>query len=462
MPSRRTFAGPLLRDLRLRHRLPQAAMAARLGISASYLSQIEAGDRPVTPKVLAALAEAFPGDWAGVDPQEEAALLVDALAASVDPGIAGGEADEEAIARLVRQQPQLARRMAELHRAYRRSQEQVAVLDDRVEAGGREPGLLPWEQVRDWFHAEGNYVDPLDRAAEAIGETLAGDPRTALIERLSARFGVVVGTLAPGDGRMRAYQPARGRLLLDPAQPPETLLFALAHQLARHEFAEPIATIAAAAGPAAEELLAAGLTNYAAAALLMPYERFRAAAREVRHDIDRLRLRFGTSFEQTCHRLSTLQRPGAAGIPFFFCRVDLAGNITKRHSATRLQFARFGGACPLWIVHEAVAVPDRVQVQLAETPDGIRYVSMAKGLVKPSGSYTRPPRRYAVALGCEADQAGAFVYADGLNLKGAATPIGTSCRICVRTDCDQRAFPPASARIGVDPNNRGVVPYSFG
>src|SRR5690606_27928269 len=117
-----------------------------------------------------------------------------------------------------------------------------------------------------------------------------------------------------------------------------------------------------------------------------------------------------------CHSLSTLQRPGAAGIPVFFCRVDMAGNITKRHSATRLQFARFGGACPLWVVHEAVAIPDRVLVQLAETSDGARYVSMAKGLVKPSGRFDRSPRRYAVALGCEAQHASDFVYADTLDL----------------------------------------------
>ena len=186
-----------------------------------------------------------------------------------------------------------------------------------------------------------------------------------------------------------------------------------------------------------------------------------AAAREVRHDIDRLRQRFGVSFEQACHRLSTLQRPGAAGLPFFFCRVDMAGNITKRHSATRLQFARFGGACPLWIVHEAVAIPDRILTQLAETPDGVRYVSMAKGLVKPSGSYSRAPRRYAVALGCEVSHAHNFIYADDLPLGGSATPIGTSCRICHRADCDQRAFPPAAGRIAIDPAARGAVPYSF-
>ena len=139
----------------------------------------------------------------------------------------------------------------------------------------------------------------------------------------------------------------------------------------------------------------------------------------------------------------------------------MAGNITKRHSATRLQFARFGGACPLWIVHEAVAIPDRILVQLAETPDGVRYVSMAKGLVKPSGSYDRAPRRYAVALGCEVDHAREFIYADGLDLTSSrtATRIGMSCRICPRADCDQRAFPPSDRDILVDPDKRTVVPY---
>jgi predicted transcriptional regulator len=239
-------------------------------------------------------------------------------------------------------------------------------------------------------------------------------------------------------------------------------LFSLAHQVARHEFGDVIGGIVAASEMASETaraLLTAGLTNYAAGAIVMPYTRFRTEARSVRHDIVRLRRIFGTSFEQTCHRLSTLQRPGALGIPFFFCRVDMAGNITKRHSATRLQFARFGGACPLWIVHEAVAIPDRILTQLIETTDGIRYVSMAKGLVKPSETYTRPARRYAVALGCEEANASEFIYADALGTGGIATPIGSSCRVCLRTDCDQRAFPPAASGIRVDPDRRGAVPY---
>lgn len=456
MSTRRIFAGHLVRELRTRLALSQAEMAARLRISVSYLSQIENGDRPITPAVLGALGEAFPTDWATIDPQEETSLLIEGVEAAGDPSVPDGAIGQEAVQRGVKQQPQLVRRMVALHSAYRRSQDQLRVLDDRFETG---EARLPWDEVRDWFHAERNYIDPIDREAERIAGELHEGAR-AIELRLRERHGV---TVEAGGTRLRAYDPDARLLQVDPSQGPETNLFSLAHQLARLEFAELIRDIAhrgidSAAG---RELLSAGLANYAAGALVMPYARFRAAARELRHDIDRLRQRFGTSFEQTCHRLSTLQRPGAAGIPFFFCRVDMAGNITKRHSATRLQFARFGGACPLWVVHEAVAIPDRILVQMAETPDGVRYVSMAKGLVKPSGSYTRPPRRYAVALGCEESHAPDFIYADGLRTDGIATPIGTSCRICPRTDCDQRAFPPAGSEIRIDADARGAVPYGF-
>lgn len=460
-PPRRIFAGHRLRELRGTLGISQAAMARRVGISVSYLSQIENGDRPVTPPVLLTLAREFPADWGSIDTQEDTALLVATLEAVSDTSTGARALDEATVRRAVKHQPRLAHSLVAMHAAYRRSQDQLRALDDRLNAGSGASGLLPWEDVRDWFHAAGNYVDAIDRRAEAIGETL-GTNRAAALESRLARHGVSVAVGATG-GRLRDYDPASATLHLDGAQPGESTLFSLAHQLARLEFREMIADIVAASAMesgTARALLTAGLANYAAGAMVMPYGRFRAEARAVRHDIDRLRRIFGTSFEQTCHRLSTLQRPGALGIPFFFCRVDMAGNITKRHSATRLQFARFGGACPLWIVHEAVAIPDRILTQLIETADGIRYVSMAKGLVKPSETYTRPARRYAVALGCEEANASEFIYADALGTGGLATPIGTSCRICLRPDCDQRAFPPAASAISVDPDRRGPVPYS--
>ena len=194
---------------------------------------------------------------------------------------------------------------------------------------------------------------------------------------------------------------------------------------------------------------------------MLPYRRFLAAAHDVRHDLEVLADRFGASVEQVAHRLSTLQRPGAKGIPFFFVRVDQAGTITKRHSATRLQFARFGGACPLWNVHQAFETPGRFLRQLAETPDGGRYFCLARDVSKSGGSFKAPVRRYAIGLGCEVKHAGAVVYADDLigGKQQTFEPIGISCRICERENCHQRSVPPLERRLKVDPNTRGVLPY---
>ncbi|MCW4460143.1 short-chain fatty acyl-CoA regulator family protein [Sphingomonas sp. BT-65] len=461
-PRRRLFAGARVRDLRKRLALPQAALAARLGVSVSYLSQIENEERPLTPPVLIALTREFPQLWGEVGEDEATADLVRAIEAGTDSSIPGGALDEAAVQRGVEKHPALTRRMVALHDAWRRGQAQLRVLDDKVESGAGTAGSLPWEEVRDWYQAEGNYIDVLDRAAEALAETF--DHPRAIEDRLRDTHSVRIEDSRDDDTRLSRFATDSRRLTISGVLPPESRAFLLAHRLAVIEFGEQMRAVSQTSGlasPAARELLSLGLANYAAGALLMPYTRFREAAREVRHDIDRLRQRFGSSFEQACHRLSTLQRPGAQGIPFFFCRVDMAGNITKRHSATRLEFARFGGACPLWVVHEAVAIPDRILVQLAETPDGVRYVAMAKGLVKPSASYARPPRRYAVALGCEEAHAADFVYADSLRTGGVATAIGTSCRICPRTDCDQRAFPPAASEIRIDPDVRAPVPYAF-
>jgi hypothetical protein len=462
----RLFAGHELRALRVRAGLGQSAMATRLGLSVSYLSQLENDDRPVTPAVTEALARAFPIDW-NVDQAGDAERRLMAMREAIADPLFGDEPfTPEVLHRAVEQQPQLADRFVRLHSAYRRSEEKLQVVDDRIGSGVPGDDRLPWEEVRDWFHEAGNYVDSLDRAAEELAQQLDAEPLPeALIAFfLKDRHGVDLVTSTDDGGTMRRFDRARGLLTVSSSLPAETRRFMLAHQLALLEFKWHIGVVAAGANLRSTEahtLLSVGLANYAAGALLMPYGAFRQTARAMRHDIDRLCQRFGVSFEQACHRLSTLQRPGQRGVPFFFCRVDMAGNITKRHSATRLQFARFGGACPLWIVHEAVAIPDRILVQLAEMPDGVRYVSMAKGLVKPSGSFKRAPRRFAVALGCEAEHAREFIYADALDMgnAAAATPIGISCRLCPREACDQRAFPPADRSIAVDADVRNVVPY---
>ena len=196
----------------------------------------------------------------------------------------------------------------------------------------------------------------------------------------------------------------------------------------------------------------------------MPYGAFLSAAQDLRHDLEQLAGKFGASIEQVAHRLSTLQRSGQKGLPFFFVRVDQAGTITKRHSATSLQFARFGGACPLWNVHRAFETPGQFLRQMAETPDGKRYFCLARDVSKSGGAWGAPVRRYAIGLGCEMRHAGSLVYADGLDtsVNAQVEPIGISCRICERRNCHQRSVPPLERNLQVDPDLRGILPYQVG
>ena len=189
--------------------------------------------------------------------------------------------------------------------------------------------------------------------------------------------------------------------------------------------------------------------------------RFLDAARAQRHDMEALAARFGVSFEQACHRLSTLQRQGARGVPWFFVRVDPAGNVSKRFSAAGFPFARYGGSCPRWVVHTAFSQPGEVQVQVAELPDGAAYLCFARTVTRPSRGWGEPRPVHVVAMGCSVAHAEDVAYADGIDLQRAKVGIGLSCRLCDRPDCRSRAFPPLEHRLALDPNFAGVTPYRF-
>jgi XRE family transcriptional regulator, fatty acid utilization regulator len=268
------------------------------------------------------------------------------------------------------------------------------------------------------------------------------------------------------DRPIRMLDREAGLICIDGLADKPSQIFALAHQLALLEFGGIIDNVIAQAGfqsSGAGAVCRLALANYFAGALMLPYDAFLETALNVRHDVGLLAARFGASREQVCHRLSTLQRPGNTGVPFYFLRVDRAGNITKRHSATRFQFARYGGACPLWNVHEAFETPDRMLVQIADMPDNVRYLSLAFCVTKTSATYTSIRRRYALGLGCEISYADQVVYADGLDFKSNrdVTPIGISCRMCERPNCAQRAFPPVGRNILVNPDRRDIVPYTI-
>ena len=465
------FVGPKVRSLREGQRLTLDACAKKLGLSISYLSQIETNQRPVTARVLIALSRYFAVNPGEFDSDEESRMIADLREATADLALDAPSPGLPELKLAAATTPSLTRQFLALHRAYRALDERMMRFDEtvRIRTEDAPDSLIPYQEVRDFFHYRDNYVDELDVAAEVLADQIGIDDNAEVVvvlERaLRDRFGIrVIRATAPDAGFIRRYDPQSKVVMLgrDLAEP--TRAFQLATQLSDLLFAGTFDTVLAAAGlksATARDIARIGLGNYAAGALLMPYRQFAASAMRLRHDIEQLQHRYTASFEQVSHRLSTLQRPGARGIPFYFVRVDQAGNITKRHSSTRFQFARFGGACPLWNVHEAFGNPGRILVQVAEMPDGVRYLCVGRSIIKRSGDYMQPNRHYAIGIGCEIAHADKVVYSEGLRLDGAAVPVGVSCRICERPNCHQRAFPPLGRKLTVHPDERRVVPYSI-
>ncbi|MEX3009773.1 short-chain fatty acyl-CoA regulator family protein [Hoeflea sp. TYP-13] len=471
MRARKLFIGLNIRRIRQETGLTQADFAKQLGISTSYLNQIENNQRHVTAPVLLALAENFSVDIASLSENDSDRLLADMAEAIADPLFKGQQPSAQDLKLVTQNTPTVARAFLAMHQALRRAGEQLAELDDTLERSGGLNEPTPYEEVRDFFHYLDNYVHELDIAAEQLAGGLKGATRNRVrtladhLER-NHRVRVAIGGAATEADAIRRYDPVARVLSVNPKATPSTHAFQLAHQIGLLEHADTMTAIIDKANFHSQDAAAVcriGLANYFAGSALLPYGEFLAAAGEVRHDLELLADRFGASIEQVAHRLSTLQRPGNKGIPFFFARVDQAGNITKRHSATKLQFARFGSACPLWNVHNAFATSSRILRQLAETPDGVRYLCLATAVTKPSGGFRDPVQRYALAFGCEIKHAGALIYADDLDLASdtAFEPIGISCRICERSDCHQRAVPPLKRKLSVDPNSRDTIPYSF-
>ena len=471
MRARKLFIGQNVRKIRTDLGLTQANFAKQLGISTSYLNQIENNQRHVTAPVLLGLAETFSVDIASLSVNDADRLLADMAEAIADPLFKGEQPSAQDLTQVTQNTPTVARAFLAMHQALRRAGEQLAELDDTLERAGGLSEPTPYEEVRDFFHYIDNYVHELDLAAEQLSGRLSGATRSkvrSLADHLERqhRVRVSIGGTADSPMIIRRYDPVSRVLSLNPKSAPSTHAFQIAHQIALLEHGADMDAIVQNAGfhsGDAASICRIGLANYFAGSTLLPYGDFLSSVGELRHDLQLLADRFGASIEQVAHRLSTLQRPGHKGIPFFFARVDQAGNITKRHSATKLQFARFGSACPLWNVHNAFGNPQRILRQLAETPDGVKYLCLATEITKSSGGYHDPVQRYALAVGCEIKHAGSLVYADDLDLAGETTfePIGISCRICERTSCHQRAVPPLKRKLSVDHDARDTIPYAF-
>jgi XRE family transcriptional regulator, fatty acid utilization regulator len=458
----RVQIGRTVRRLRTERNLSQQALANRLGISASYLNLIEHDQRTVSGTLLIRLAEIFHLDLAALSGSQERRLEVGLREAFSDPLLGLDAVPESDIAALAGSSPSAARAVLALYRAWRVAREDAGGI--ALPSGRRV--LLPNEEARDFFDDRTNHFPALEEAADRIAATCAdahSEMNHAIAERSRQVHGLTV-TVQPLDGVLRRFDPETRRLALAETLPRESRGFHMAFQLALCEARDAVEAVlhdAAPSSPEAAMLIRVGLLNYVAGAILMPYAAYLAAAQALRHDMEALAARFGVSFEQACHRLSTLQRPAARGVPFFFVRVDPAGNVSKRFSAAGFPFARYGGSCPRWVVHTAFSQPEAVQVQVAELPDGAAYLCFARTVTRPATRWGEPRPAHVVAMGCSVAHAHDVAYADGLDLERAKVGIGLSCRLCSRADCRSRAFPPLEHRLALDPLTSNAAPYRF-
>jgi len=466
--------GPKVRALRRRHGLRQVDLAQKLGISASYLNLIEHDQRALTAPLLLRLAELYPLDLKSFAPDDHARLISDLHEVFGDALFEAHDLTTTDL-RETASNESVSRAIVKLYRAYRDALEGMHSVASKVSEGGEltgiDPARLPSEEVSDVLQENQNYFPDIEEAAERIGREARlerPDVYPGLVRDLE-REGISVAVVPQSGPRrtMRAYDPKRRRIELSELLSPHARAFQLAHQIGllrlSDEF-ERIVRRSRLTTPDSVTLCRVALASYFAGALLMPYEPFLEAARALRYDVELLERRFGVSFEQVCHRLTTMRRPGNVGVPFHFIRVDIAGNISKRFSASGIQFARFSGLCPRWNVHSAFMTPGMVRIQLSRMPDGATYLCVARTVRQSMGGFGAAHPLLAISLGCEVSHARHLVYGDSLDLDNpkAAVPIGITCRLCERLDCDQRAFPPIQRRLGIDENVRTATFYTPG
>lgn len=462
--SRPLYLGPRLRRLRRELGLTQQAMASDLDISASYVALLERNQRPVTAELLIRLARTYQLEMAELASEDAddyarriAEVMRDPLLGDIDlPGLE--------IADLATSFPGVAEAILRLHGAYAR--EQQALADRRLGTAATESTTPdPVRAVQEFFSNNRNYFPDLDSRAEELAGEIA--EQGAAAEWLRKRKGVRVRFLPPDVmvESVRRYDRHNEQLLIDDSLDTSARKFQLALHIVWTSLRDEIVQLVRAADlpdRSSVALARRNLAAYAAAALVMPYDRFLRAAESRGYDVAALGGLFGASFEQVAHRLTTLARPGQEGIPFFMVRLDAAGNVSKLLDGAGFPYAPQGGSCPLWRVHDTFRTPGQLVTQWLELPDGRRFFSLARTVGGEPRHFGAPSVVRSVALVCTADHASRLAYARVMDPAAIpATPIGVTCRLCQRADCEARAVPPLGRELLADDQRRSPAPFMF-
>lgn len=322
----------------------------------------------------------------------------------------------------------------------------------------RRRSTSPLREVEDAFIAANNHFPALENLAETLRAEIAPPDATGtefgeatLAEALERRFGIACRRWRDDSGDQPAGNRMTGQVRHDPdarvlwlrgSTTAATRQFQISRLYARLAGAEVLAQVCdglALSSADARRLAESALESYAAGAMVMPYAGFLAHAEERHYDIDLLSHSYSASFEQVAHRLITLRRKGAEGVPFGFLRADPAGQLTKRFPLPGLTLPGSGHGCLLWPIYAAAGAQGVIR-QIAEFTNGARFLLIAKSVSKRVAAWHERPLMFSVMLACDLLHADRTVYGRGLDLNDAATrvPVGSSCLLCIREDCSHR------------------------
>ena len=463
MAGKALYLGPRLKRLRRDLGLTQANMASDLDISPSYVALMERNQRPVTAELLLKLAKTYAVDIASLADDDADEVNQRLQAVLKEPIFADIDLPPLDIADIANSYPGFAEALLRLHTAY--SEEQLELANRRIlptTGDGENSRSDPVSEARAFLAARRNAFPTLDDRAEELAE-IASDVST-LVEHLENNHRLSVRFVDPQVimGAVRWLDQHRMRLMLSERLDRAGKRFQLASQLALMEARDEIDRLVGEgrfSSDNAKRLAVRALVAHFAAATLMPYRAFSRAAQKCQYDMELLCREFGVSFEQAAHRLTNLTRPGGDDISFAFIRIDKAGNVSKRLDGADFPFARFGGACPLWTIHDCFQHPRQILTQWLELENGQRFFSIARSVSAGGGSYGAPRVQRAVALVCSADQAGKLAYAQGD--AGEPTPVGEACHLCHRPHCIARAAPPIGRDMRPDDYRETGIPFAF-
>lgn len=497
--------GSRIRRKRKTENLSQSDLAARVGISAAYMNLIEAGRRKAGSRLLEKIATELDASADDLDGTRDRHLVNELRSSAALPEIRKLHIDPSGAEAFAAQFPGWAEAFLTLRRAYEDEEARTHALSDRLnqdpvlretfyqivsgisairslaeilesDAGleakqahrfqsmiarqaedltgvattlnsffdasaPKTEKISAAEEVDEFLLRNSNYFPELeDAAARILTETGSGRSpnEAAILRHLEQKHGrEIVTDAATARDRSRA-------VVLNPLDTDSGRRFSLAKTAATDMAAETIETLLERYGSlSAEARLRArrALITYTAGAILFPYDRFLQDAKETRCDLELMGHMHRASFEQVCHRLTTLRAPEKPGIPFGFMRVNPAGYVTKRYPVAGLPIARYGPGCPLWAAYRAFQDPGHIIRQVAEFPNGERFFLVAKAVRKNPVGFCKDPHYVSVMLACDVHLAPGMIYfEDGASGSDVMhVEAGPNCRLCPRQKCAHRA-----------------------